>query len=76
MKPLIPTQKELEPMLEMDRDEKKLDVFLALHKKTLTVANLKVILSLNGRCYVKTTKVPVVRIRTERQSNKVDKLRI
>ena len=41
---MIPTQKELEPLLEMDRDEKKLDVFLAYHKKTLTVANLKIFL--------------------------------
>ena len=54
-------------MLEMDRDEKKLDVFLALHKKTLTVANLKVILSLNaGRL---NEKVLVVHIRTDKQSN-------
>jgi len=44
VKPVIPTQKELEPLLEMDRDEKKLDVFLAYHKKTLTVANLKIFL--------------------------------
>jgi len=44
VKPMIPTQKEMEPMLEMDRDEKKLDVFLAFHKKTLTVANLKIFL--------------------------------
>ena len=28
----------------MDRDEKKLDVFLGFHKKTLTVANLKIFL--------------------------------
>jgi len=44
IKPVIPTQKEIEPLLEMDRDEKKLDVFLAYHKKTLTVANLKIFL--------------------------------
>jgi len=44
VKPVIPTQKELEPLLEMDRDEKKLDVFLSYHKKTLTVAILKIFL--------------------------------
>merc|ERR1719312_1442172 len=44
IKPVIPTQKEIEPLLEMDRDEKKLDVFLAYHKKTLTVANMKIFL--------------------------------
>ena len=44
VRPVIPTQKELEPLLEMDRDEKKLDAFLSFHKKTLTVANLKIFL--------------------------------
>ena len=44
VKPSIPTQKELEPLLEFDRDEKKMDVFLSLHKKTLTVADLKIFL--------------------------------
>merc|ERR1719347_1052433 len=51
----IPTQKEMEPLLEMDRDEKKLDVFLSLHKKTLTVADLKVFLpfTINLDPYIK-----------------------
>ena len=40
--PHIPTQKEIEPLIELDRDKKKLDVFLTLHKKTLTVADIKV----------------------------------
>ena len=40
--PYIPTQKEIEPLIEFDRDKKKLDVFLTLHKKTLTVADIKV----------------------------------
>jgi len=44
VKPSIPTQKEIEPLLEFDRDEKKMDVFLSLHKKTLTVADLKIFL--------------------------------
>ena len=44
VKPGIPTQKEMEPLLEMDRDEKKLEVFLSIHKKNLTVADLKIFL--------------------------------
>ena len=40
--PHIPNQKEIEPLIEFDRDKKKLDVFLTLHKKTLTVADIKV----------------------------------
>ena len=44
VKPSIPTGKDTEPLLESDRDEKKLDVFLSLHKKTLTVADLKIFL--------------------------------
>ena len=40
--PHIPTQKEIEPLIELDRDKKKLDVFLTLNKKTLTVADIKV----------------------------------
>ena len=40
--PYIPTQKEIEPLIEYDRDRKKLDVFLSLHKKTLTIADIKV----------------------------------
>ena len=40
--PFIPTQREIEPLIEYDRDRKKLDVFLSLHKKTLTVADIKV----------------------------------
>jgi len=42
-------------MLEMDRDEKKLDVFLSLHKKSLTVANMKIFLpfTINLDPYIK-----------------------
>ena len=40
--PFIPTQKEMEPLIEYDRDRKKLDVYLSLHKKTLSVADIKV----------------------------------
>ena len=45
----------MEPMLEMDRDEKKLDVFLSLHKKSLTVANMKIFLpfTINLDPYIK-----------------------
>merc|ERR1719369_280462 len=44
VKPSIPTQKEIEPLLEFDRDEKKLDAVLSLHNKSLTVADLKIFL--------------------------------
>ncbi|XP_059085924.1 kinase D-interacting substrate of 220 kDa-like isoform X2 [Tigriopus californicus] len=44
VKGAIPTQKEIEPLLELDRDEKKLDTFLNYHKKNLTLADLKVFL--------------------------------
>merc|ERR1711971_872454 len=42
-------------MLEMDRDEKKLDVYLSYHKKSLTLATLKVFLpfSINLDPYIK-----------------------
>ena len=40
----IPTQKEMEPLLELDRDERKLDAFLAYHKKSVTLTDLKIFL--------------------------------
>ncbi len=51
----IPTQKEVEPLLELDRDEKKMDAFLSYHKKSMTVSDLRVFLpfSINLDPYVK-----------------------
>eukprot|EP00095_Tigriopus_kingsejongensis_P008494 snap_masked-scaffold18_size714446-processed-gene-6.15 protein:Tk08494 transcript:snap_masked-scaffold18_size714446-processed-gene-6.15-mRNA-1 annotation:"kinase d-interacting substrate of 220 kda-like isoform x2" len=55
VKGAIPTQKEIEPLLELDRDEKKLDTFLGYHKKSLMLADLKVFLpfTINLDPYVK-----------------------
>jgi len=36
--------KEMEPLLEMDKDEKKFDVFLTYHRSTLLLSDLKVFL--------------------------------
>uniref|UniRef100_A0A0K2UQ48 Uncharacterized protein n=1 Tax=Lepeophtheirus salmonis TaxID=72036 RepID=A0A0K2UQ48_LEPSM len=44
IKGIIPTQKDLEPLLEMDRDEKKFETFLSLHKKNLAVLDVKIFL--------------------------------
>lgn len=43
-KPKIPYLKEAAPFLEMDRDERKLESFLNLHKSDLTVSDLKIFL--------------------------------
>ncbi len=55
IKVTIPTQKDLEPLVDLDRDEKKLDTFLAYHKKNLTLADLKVFLpfTINLDPYIK-----------------------
>ena len=37
VKPFIPTSKEIEPHLEIDRDEKKFETFLSFHRNTLQV---------------------------------------
>ncbi|XP_073984772.1 ankyrin repeat-rich membrane spanning isoform X3 [Rhodnius prolixus] len=52
---LIPVSKEAEPLLELDRDERKLDVFLTFHRTSLTVADLRVFLpfTINLDPYVK-----------------------
>lgn len=44
VRPRIPTVKEQEPMLELDRDEKKFDVFLTFHRASLQVSDLKIFL--------------------------------
>lgn len=40
-KPFIPVSKEIEPHLEIDRDEKKFQTFLSFHRNTLQVLHLK-----------------------------------
>ena len=39
VKPFIPTSKEVEPHLEIDRDEKKFQTFLSFHRNTLQVSS-------------------------------------
>lgn len=51
----LPSHRDLEPLLDMDRDEKKLEAILALKKRTLTVRELKIFLpfSINLDPYIK-----------------------
>lgn len=44
MRPHIPSLKETEPLLELDRDERKFDIFLTYHRSSLLVSDLKVFL--------------------------------
>lgn len=36
--------KDTEPLLELDRDEKKFDIFLTFHRSSLLVSDLKIFL--------------------------------
>lgn len=40
----MPISKEVEPLLEFDRDEKKFDIFLKYHRSSLQVADLRIFL--------------------------------
>jgi ankyrin repeat-rich membrane spanning protein len=40
----MPHSREMDPLVEIDRDEKKLSVFLSFHKNSLQVSHLKVFL--------------------------------
>ncbi|XP_015838726.1 kinase D-interacting substrate of 220 kDa B isoform X2 [Tribolium castaneum] len=44
IRPHIPTVKDTEPLLELDRDEKKFDIFLTFHRSSLLVSDLKIFL--------------------------------
>ncbi|KAJ8969884.1 hypothetical protein NQ317_011176 [Molorchus minor] len=44
VRPLIPSVKDTEPLLELDRDEKKFDIFLSFHRSSLLVSDLKIFL--------------------------------
>lgn len=44
VRPHIPTLKETEPLLELDRDERKFDIFLTFHRSSLLISDLKVFL--------------------------------
>ncbi|GAB6020752.1 hypothetical protein CHUAL_003414 [Chamberlinius hualienensis] len=60
----IPVSKDVEPLLEIDRDERKFEVFLTFHKASLHVSDLKVFLpfTINLDPYIRKT------IREEQQS--------
>ena len=47
--------KEADPLLEMDRDEKKLDIFLTFHRLNLLVGDLRIFLpfTINLDPYIK-----------------------
>ncbi|KAG5884855.1 hypothetical protein JTB14_036089 [Gonioctena quinquepunctata] len=44
IRPQIPMVKDTEPLLELDRDEKKFDIFLSFHRSSLLVSDLKIFL--------------------------------
>ncbi|CAH1969298.1 unnamed protein product [Acanthoscelides obtectus] len=44
IRPTIPLVKDTEPLLELDRDEKKFDIFLSFHRSSLLVGDLKIFL--------------------------------
>ena len=68
VRPQIPVLKDVQPLLEMDRDERKLDVFLTFHRSSLLVSDMKVFLpfTINLDPYIKK------RIKEEQQSLEED----
>ncbi|XP_072386705.1 uncharacterized protein Arms isoform X11 [Diabrotica undecimpunctata] len=44
IRPHIPIVKDTEPLLELDRDERKFDIFLSYHRSSLLVSDLKIFL--------------------------------
>ncbi|XP_015122947.1 kinase D-interacting substrate of 220 kDa B isoform X2 [Diachasma alloeum] len=55
VRPQIPVLKDVQPLLEMDRDERKLDVFLTFHRSSLLVSDMKIFLpfTINLDPYIK-----------------------
>jgi len=68
VRPQIPVLKEVQPLLEMDRDERKLDVFLTFHRSSLLVSDMKIFLpfTINLDPYIKK------KIKEEQQSIEED----
>lgn len=68
MRPQIPVLKEVQPLLEMDRDERKLDVFLTFHRSSLLISDMKIFLpfTINLDPYIKK------KIKEEQQSVEED----
>ncbi|XP_053986547.1 kinase D-interacting substrate of 220 kDa B isoform X1 [Hylaeus volcanicus] len=55
IRPQIPVLKEVQPLLEMDRDERKLDIFLTFHRSSLLISDMKIFLpfTINLDPYIK-----------------------
>lgn len=55
VRPHIPVLKDVQPLLEMDRDERKLDVFLTFHRSSLLITDMKIFLpfTINLDPYIK-----------------------
>lgn len=55
IRPNIPSLRDAEPLMELDRDERKLDVFLNFHRHSLLAADLKIFLpfTINLDPYIK-----------------------
>jgi len=55
VRPQIPVLKEVQPLLEIDRDERKLDVFLTFHRSSLLISDMKIFLpfTINLDPYIK-----------------------
>lgn len=55
VRPQIPVFKDVQPLLEIDRDERKLDVFLTFHRSSLLVSDMKIFLpfTINLDPYIK-----------------------
>ncbi|KAG7210898.1 hypothetical protein KM043_016276 [Ampulex compressa] len=68
VRPQIPVLKDVQPLLEMDRDERKLDVFLTFHRSSLLVSDMKIFLpfTINLDPYIKK------KIKEEQQSIEED----
>lgn len=68
VRPQIPVLKDVQPLLEMDRDERKLDVFLTFHRSSLLVSDMKIFLpfTINLDPYIKK------KIKEEQQSLEED----
>ncbi|KAK0171309.1 hypothetical protein PV328_009054 [Microctonus aethiopoides] len=55
VRPQIPVVKDAQPLLDMDRDERKLDVFLTFHRSSLLISDMKIFLpfTINLDPYIK-----------------------
>lgn len=55
IRPQIPTSKDAEPLLELDRDERKFDIFLTFHRSSLLISDLRIFLpfTINLDPYIK-----------------------